>query len=555
MDMSSSRNVPPVGVAEESLGQPSANLESGIAGQPQKTQAGRSSRFLQGAVFGYSYQALTMIVGLWLTRFLLRHLGQHDYGLWLTALQIMTYLGLVDFGIVALLPRTVAYATGRAGGTKNASDLPDIIGQTAIIVLGQTPLVALAAAVAWLFLPAEWLALRGPLTLIMGAFVVLFPLRMFAAVLEGLQEQAFVVRANMLSWIVGTLSNVLLILAGFGLYSVAAGWLLSQTMLAAACAYRLWSHHREVLPSRPPKLSKPETFRRLGRGFWMSLNQVGQVLMAGTDVLVISKLLGPSIVVPYACTGKLASVLANQPQMLMHLATPGLSEMKTGSSKERVYQVMIALSQGMLLLTGLLFCVILVVNQGFVDWWVGAKQYGGFALTCLILLQMAIRHWNLTFGYMAFAFGYERMLAIAGVMDGLVTASAMLLLVPRLGYAGAVAGSIIGVCLTSLPATMITVARELDLSLGRVVAPFWPWFWRCALVAFGCALLARNWTPQSPVQMISIASVAGLVYCAIQFKTVLKSPLGPYLRQGTGRVQAMFLKLQSWVLLAGKQGA
>src|SRR5579859_4389285 len=159
---------------------------------------------MSGVVFGYSNQALVMVVGLWLTPFLLRHLGQHDFGLWLTALQIMGYLALADFGIVALLPRTVAYATGRAGGKEHAKELPATLGQTAVIVLGQTPLVMAAAAIAWMFLPKEWLALRGPLGVIMAAFALLFPFRMFAAVLEGLQEQAFVVRASAVSWGVGT---------------------------------------------------------------------------------------------------------------------------------------------------------------------------------------------------------------------------------------------------------------------------------------------------------------------------------------------------------------
>jgi O-antigen/teichoic acid export membrane protein len=503
----------------------------------------RSKRFLSGVIFGYSNQALVMVVGLWLTPFLLRHLGQHDYGLWLTALQIMGYLALADFGIIALLPRTVAYATGRAGGVKsNATDLPSILGQTAAIVLGQTPLVALAAALAWLFLPNEWLALRGPLGLIMASFAVLFPLRILAAALEGLQEQAFVVRAGMLSWAAGTLSNVLLILAGFGLYSIAVGWLLQQTGSAVICAYRLWKHHPEVLPSRLPKLSRPELFAQLGRGFWMSVNQLAVVLLAGTDVLIISKVLGPALVVPYVCTGKLANILANQPQMLMHLATPGLSEMKTGESKERLYKVSVALSQGMLLLTGLLFCVILVINRAFVLWWVGPKLYGGFALTCLILLQMALRHWNLTFGYAAFSFGYEKILAIAGLLDGLVTTSAMLLLVSRLGYAGVVLGSIIGVCLVGLPATMITVARELHLPVQRLIAPFWPWFWRCALVASGCVILARTWTPTSPVQIAAIGSAVGVVYCVVLLRPILSSPLGPYLQRGAEGIRHIFLK-------------
>ena len=47
----------------------------------------RTGRFLHGVWLGYAYQGLIMLVGLWLTPFLLRHIGQHDYGVWLDFLQ------------------------------------------------------------------------------------------------------------------------------------------------------------------------------------------------------------------------------------------------------------------------------------------------------------------------------------------------------------------------------------------------------------------------------------------------------------------------------------
>src|SRR5437588_12949535 len=116
----------------------------------------RTGRFLSGMGFGYITQILTMIIGFWLVPFLLFRIGQHDYGLWLVGAQIMFYLGLLDLGVVALLPREAAFATGRAGSVQEASDLPILVGQTARMVLLQTPLVALAAIIAWFVIPAEW---------------------------------------------------------------------------------------------------------------------------------------------------------------------------------------------------------------------------------------------------------------------------------------------------------------------------------------------------------------------------------------------------------------
>ncbi|MDQ3804559.1 MAG: hypothetical protein M3416_12090, partial [Acidobacteriota bacterium] len=76
---------------------------------------GRTKRFIGGVGYGYANQVVVTLTGLWLTPFLLGRVGQHDYGLWLVGAQVMAYLMLADFGVVALLPRETAFATGRAG--------------------------------------------------------------------------------------------------------------------------------------------------------------------------------------------------------------------------------------------------------------------------------------------------------------------------------------------------------------------------------------------------------------------------------------------------------
>jgi len=49
----------------------------------------RTRRIIDGAGLGYVHQAAVVVVGLWLTPFLLRRIGQHDLGLWLVAGQLL----------------------------------------------------------------------------------------------------------------------------------------------------------------------------------------------------------------------------------------------------------------------------------------------------------------------------------------------------------------------------------------------------------------------------------------------------------------------------------
>lgn len=490
----------------------------------------RTNRVLSGIGFGYASQVLTMVVGLWLTPFLLHRIGQHDYGLWLVGAQVMFYLALLDLGVIALLPRETAFATGRARSIEEATDLPPMVGQTISLVLWQMPFVALAAIIAWLIMPAEWEGLRHPIALVLLAFVVTFPLRIFGAVLHGLQDLAFLGRIGIVSYLLSTLVTVMLVLAGWGLNALALGWVVLQLTSAGAGWYRLRTHFPTVLPGRLPKLMSSVARKRLTQGFWISLNQVAQVLLNGTDILIIGKLFGPAAVVPYVCTGKLIGVLANQPQMLMAAAGPALSQMKTGESRERLSEVCIALGQAMLMLSGAVVCVVLVVNHSFVVHWVGAGQYGGFWLTALILLSMLLRHWNLTVGYTLFCFGYERRLCITALMDGLLSISAVALLVWRYGLIGAPLGMVIGACLVSLPLNLSALAQESKLSLWKLVQPLSRWFARFVVLLVGAGAVAGWWMPGTLPLLALTAAVAGLVYTAVMFPLALQYPLGAYVR-------------------------
>ena len=289
----------------------------------------RSREFAGGLVLNYGYQAAIIFTGLWLTPFYLGRIGQHDYGLWLVGTQLLTYLTLTDFGVVALLPLEIGYATGRGGGTKNVAELQQIIGQTFRLVLYQLPVVIAVAMALWLTIPAEWQGLRRPLAMVLIGFVVAFPLRMFPDVLRGLQDLTFMGSQQMVNWVLTTLATVLMVVAGWNLLALSVGWLISQVLLALVCLWRLWRRFPGLLPRRLPPLVWSTTRVQLEKGFWISVSQVATLLMANTDVLIVGKLLGPAAVVPYAVTGKLIMVLANQAQILMQTATPGLCEMRT----------------------------------------------------------------------------------------------------------------------------------------------------------------------------------------------------------------------------------
>lgn len=495
----------------------------------------RTRRLLAGLAFGYANQVLLTLVGLWLTVFLLGRLGRDAYGLWLVATRVLGYLMLLDLGVVALLPRELAFATGKAGGANHATDLAEIVARTTGVVAWQMPIVALAAAGIWLGLPDDWAPLRTPLAIVMATFVLLFPARVFHSALTGLQDLATLGAVSTVSWAAGTATTVGLVVAGWGLQALAAGWVVQQ----ASSGMWWWIRLRRQFPHAMPRSFMPVNARGarayLTRGMWISMSQIAQTFLTGTDVLIIGKLLGPSAVVPYFCTGKVLTVLANQPQLFAQTAQPALSELRTGATRERLVQVVTALTQAILIASGGIVCLVLLVNEGFVQWWVGSAQYAGARLTALLLAAMLLRHWNMTAVYSLFAFGYDRRISLTNIADGIVTVAASVWLVRTFGLAGAALGSVTGVVLVALPANLAGLRHATGVPLRALLTQLLPWLWRFALVAAAAALLASAWTPRGVVQLVAAGVGSGLVYLALMGPLALRDPLGVYVRPRLGR--------------------
>src|SRR3954454_8832487 len=201
--------------------------------------------------------------------------------------------------------------------------------------------------------------------------------------------------------------------------------------------------------------------------------------------------------------------------MLMQAAAPALSEMRMSESRERLAATTSALTRAMLVLSGAVACVVVAANHDFVGWWVGPTQYGGSALTLVLVAAMLARHVNTTTVYAVFCFGHERRLSITAMADGLMTVSTALVLVPRYGLLGVAIASLVGVVTVSYVPNLRLLAREIGVAASTPLLELRGWFARFALCAAGSAVLA--WLPigHGFIQLAARAAGAGLLYAVV----------------------------------------
>lgn len=480
----------------------------------------RARRILGATWVGYIQQAATLVVGLWLTPFLLRNLGQHDLGLWLVVTQVLGYLALVDLGILAILPREVALASSQQDSRPRITRL---LAQVRTIVHWQVAVLALISIALLVALPEQWVALRWPLAAVLLVFAGAYPLRIPSAVLQGLQDLPYLAKTQMLGWAAGTAVTIVLVWEGWRLSGLIAGWSVTLLLPAVLAAWRLRSTFAPA-----PDAGAETVPGYFGRSVWVSAGQLGQVFLNGSDVLLIGNLLGAATVVPYSVTAKLITIFTNYPQMLVHSAQPALTELRGAGAKDRLVEVTGALMRGMLILSGVLGVVVISTNRFFVSWWVGSSLFGGVALTAALAAMMLVRHWNVATNYTLFCFGYERQLSLIALADGAVTLAAMALLVPRLGLVGAPVASMAGALLVGLPANVRASAREIGVSVWTFVRPCLTILAVIALVD-GVAVAGHLWLDTTRL-VVTVAFTAGMLalYAAAVAPFVLSDPLRPY---------------------------
>ena len=499
----------------------------------------RSRPFTHSVVLGFVGQAVTMLAGLSLSPFLIHHLGRREYGLWIVGQQLLVYLTVADLGVIALLPRETAYVTGRDDASL---ELPRLLARTLRLLVFQTPVVWAVTLAAWFAVPESWGQTRQAIGLAAAAFCALFPFRFSRAVLEGLQDLAFISWSYMSSWLIGLIVSVVLVMEGNGLRALAIGWAASQLVDATACTVRLRWRHPHAVPSSLRTIHNQGTRDQFVRGLWMSVSQTAQVLIYGTDAAVVVRLFGAGAVVPYNCTGKLISVLSNQPQLIMRAAEPGLSAMRASEPRERLAAVTDALRLAMLLLSGLVTTVTLAVNPEFVRWWMGSQYFGGMLLCVLFAVSMLMRHLNITAIYTLFAFRHERRLAITSLADGVLSTIFSIILAWWLhSPVGVVLGSILSTLLVLGFGNAPKLARELGVSLLDLAKPLAGWFWRMVLAGW-LACLAGSWMPQSgPMGIALLALAAAVGYAALMYPVAMRSSLRPYLAPYTVRLRILAL--------------
>jgi O-antigen/teichoic acid export membrane protein len=457
----------------------------------------RTRRAGIAASFGYLQFLLAIASGILLVPFILSRVGTEAYGVWLGFGELVAYSAMVDLGVLGVLPWLVAEADGR----RDRAEIGRLVSAAlvaagiAAVLFGALALGVLAVApgVAGIT-PEQQAAVARPLLLLIALTAATYPLRVFHAVLVGMQDAAFV---GTLGIVQATLNVVLLaglLAAGQGLYALAAAATVPTLVVVAVSAVRV----RRVVPGLFRSLGAPSLalLRRVtaqGIGGWMA--GMGWRMIAATSTFVVLAVAGPAAAVVYALTARLGEVLMQMSWQLPDAGLVGLAQLRGEGREARVREIVVAILRLTMIAAGAVACTMAALNPSFVSLWVGPDRFAGLGTNLLLaagVLALSLGH---SLFSTAATLGARVQIGFATVAQGVVHLGAAVVLGRMFGLAGVAAAALVSTAAVAYPVGV----HYLRQVAGLGHAALWtgvmaPWSVRIALLALvGAGVGAIGW--------------------------------------------------------------
>ncbi|HWQ90717.1 MAG TPA: MATE family efflux transporter [Clostridia bacterium] len=360
-------------------------------------QSSRTHNYVLGLATGYLVTAATVAVGFWLTPFTLRILDREQFGIFTLALDVITWLTLLDFGISSALRVQAAQISDGTNPQKlNSLASTAFFAECGVVLLALTAGATLALLFPHLFpirpeLHKETILLC--LLLVLGLALSLST-QTFSALLVAHQQIHLDNAINLLNLVLRTVLTVVLLKQGWGICSLGIANLAARLVSASLAVVRTF----RLLPGlqlRFKLVSWGVLKTSGGIGLWLTLGGFAGVLLNSLDRIMVGKLSAVAMVVTLTLTDRLYVLARTLIAPLTNTARPMMAQL-LGQHQHaaclRVHHSLFVISTGTSIVCS---AAIWSGNKQFVSWWVGDQNYGGWLLDAVLGARLFLTCWTL----------------------------------------------------------------------------------------------------------------------------------------------------------------
>jgi len=461
-----------------------------------------------------------VLVGIFLSPFILHRLGGAAIGNWVLIFSITGYYGLFDLGIRSSLVRYVSKARAN-NDIDYASRIisTTLFSYTCIGITTFLTTVFLSTYIGTFQIRAEFpLSTARMLLLLVGSAVSLgFPLGVSGGVLEGLQRFDVMNLTNIAATLLKAALIVFALLHGYGLLTVALITVALPILFSiarSAVALRL-------LPVRIGlRYVSRETFREIANYSGFSfIAIVSTRLRFKSDEIIIGKFLSAVAITNFNIGGRIVDYAEEVVESFAQIFVPMSSHSDATGDMNRLRKIFIAGNRFCAFITFPTCAILIVLGKSIIAAWVGQRYVAqSYPVLLLMVLPSTLMMAQSASTRVLFGMAEHKTLSIVTLGEGVLNIVLSIILVRPYGIVGDAIGTAI-----PLTATMVFflpghACRKLQVPLRTYLreAYFLPIL--VCTPAIAALLLMKRWfIPHSYAQLALHFVVVGLVYGAALF--------------------------------------
>lgn len=462
---------------------------------------------------GSSWFALgiNVLTGIFLSPYILHHLGDEAFGLWVLIFSVTGYYGLFDLGIRSSIIRYVAkYSTVDQNDELNRLINTALVGYSAIGTGAILITLAVSFYVGSIFrIPGGSLHLARWLFLMVGSSVALsFPLGVFAGILEGLQRFYVLNITSVGSTIMRALLIVVALRSGHGLLTVTlitVALPLLTSLINAIVVLR-------ILPLRfgLKHLSRASLRRIAGYSGTTFIIIVASRLRFKTDALVIGTFLSSAAITYFTIGSRLMDYAGEVVSGLAQLFVPMSSRSDAAGDLSGLRRIFVAGNRACSLIIFPIAALLIILGKSVIEAWMGARYIAtSYPVLLILVIPYTLMLAQSASTRVLFGMAKHRTLAIVILLEGAANLILSIVLVRRFGILGDAVGTAIPLACTTLVFLPRHLCRVLNLRVGVYLreAFLLPLMLCVPLVAV--LLLMHHWFVAHNVVQLAIHMAAG----------------------------------------------
>lgn len=347
-----------------------------------------------GAALNYVSICLNMVVGLLYTPYMLRMLGQSEYGLYSLAASIIAYLTVLDLGFGNAIIRYTAKF--RAEGKQREQE--EMFGMFFILYIGIGIIAMIAGSVLSLnvenmfsraMTESEVHRTRIMLWLMTFNLAFTFPMSIWGSIMSAYERFVFQRIVSIIRSVLNPVVMVLLLVVG---YKAIAMVVVTTIFNVATLLVNWWyCKYRLTIKVRFAKFKWAFLKEVSIYSFWIFLNAIMDRIYWSTGQFVLGIYKGAVAIAVYAVAIQLESMYMMFSTAISSVFLPKVTSMVTkGSSDEEISDLFIRTGRIQYIVMAYILSAFVVFGKQFIILWAGDDYADAYYLTLMFFVPLTV---------------------------------------------------------------------------------------------------------------------------------------------------------------------